>query len=204
MIQRARLIAVSTIVLCGALAVISSTQTWLHVALVAGGSDDLVVSGADAVVVLAPLSLAVLALGLALTIVGTILRYAFGVLTVIIGALIGWLSGAVALEHPTSAVVATVTVATGISGETAVSALVSSITPTAWPAITMVVGVLLLAVGVFTLATVRTWSGSSRRFRTGQNAPAPASSADSSRPHDAIDSWDDLSRGDDPTARPLD
>ncbi|WP_396668343.1 Trp biosynthesis-associated membrane protein [Microbacterium sp. R86528] len=204
MIQRARLIAVSAIVLCGAMAVISSTQTWLHVALVDGGSDDLAVSGADAVVVLAPLSLAVLALGLALTIVGTILRYAFGVLTVIIGAIVGWLSAAIAFEQPTSAVVATVSVATGISGQSAVSALVSSITPTAWPAMTMVAGGLLVAVGIFTLATARTWSGSSRRFRTDQSAPAATAGADSSRPHDAIDSWDDLSRGDDPTARPLD
>ncbi|MGZ0710878.1 Trp biosynthesis-associated membrane protein (plasmid) [Coraliomargarita sp. W4R53] len=203
MIRRARFLAVSVIIFCGALGVISATQTWLHVALVEGGNNDLVVPGAGAVVVLAPLSLAVLALGVALTIVGTALRYAFGVLTVVIGGVLAWLSGVVALEQPTSAIVGTVTEATGISGEAAVAVLVATVTATAWPMITMIVYGVLVATGMFTIATARSWKGSSRRFQTDDTTTTSAGN-DSSRPHDAIDSWDDLSRGADPTARPLD
>ena len=64
------------------------------------------VPGASAVPVLAPLSLAVLALGGALSIVGLVLRYVFGALTVAIAALLAWLTAQVAFLHPTSAVAA--------------------------------------------------------------------------------------------------
>ena len=65
MTARARLLCVAAIVLAGAIGVISSTQTWLVVTL-AGAEHELTVPGAAAVPVLAPLSLAVLALGGAL------------------------------------------------------------------------------------------------------------------------------------------
>ena len=81
--------------------------------------------GASAVPVLAPLSLAVLALGAALSIVGLVLRYVFGALTVAIAALLAWLTAQVAFAPPASAVAAIVTEATGITGEAAVAALVA-------------------------------------------------------------------------------
>ena len=80
MIRRARLLCVVLVVLCGALGVISSTQTWLTVELQDAAHHVLDVPGASAVPVLAPLSLAVLALGAALSIVGPALRYVFGAL----------------------------------------------------------------------------------------------------------------------------
>ena len=202
MTRRARLIAVVALVACGAVLVISSTQTWLTVVLDDGAAHALEVPGASAIPVLAPLGLAVLALGGALSIVGPVLRYAFGGLTVLIAGVLGWLTAQVALSHPIGAVASTVTEATGITGEGAVSELVSSITATAWPAVTLVATFALLVAGVFTLATAHTWRGSGRRYRT-EDGPQPAAAA-GSRPHDAIDSWDDLSRGEDPTTRPLD
>jgi hypothetical protein len=63
--RRARLMSVVVTVLCGAIGVISSTQTWLTVELADGAHHTLEVPGASAVPVLAPLSLAVLALGAA-------------------------------------------------------------------------------------------------------------------------------------------
>ena len=74
MIRRARLLSVVVTVLCGALGVISSTQTWLTVELQDAAHHILDVPGASAVPVLAPLSLAVLALGAALSIVGVALQ----------------------------------------------------------------------------------------------------------------------------------
>lgn len=198
--RRARLIAVVATLVAGALGVISSTQTWLTVTLGGSAAHTLDVPGAQAVPVLAPLSLAVLALGAALSIAGLVLRYLFGALTVAIAAVLTWLTAAVAFTHPTSAIAGVVTSATGISGAEAVRALVARIDSTGWPFVTLVGWVALLAVGVLVLVTAHDWQGSGRRYRTDTQAPVPAPAGDSSRPHDAIDSWDDLSRGEDPTA----
>ncbi|GAA2994776.1 putative membrane protein (TIGR02234 family) [Microbacterium terrae] len=202
MTRRAKLLAVLVILACGALGVISSTQTWLDVTLDDGAGHVLAVPGASAVPVLAPLSLAVLALGGALTIVGRVLRYVFGALTVAIAGILGWLSASVAFSHPTSAITATVTEATGITGEESVAALVAQITSTAWPGVTLASSLVLLAAGVLTLATAHRWQGSDRRYRTDADATAGAHTG--ARPHDAaqtdaIESWDELSRGEDPT-----
>ena len=199
MTRRARLIAVLAIVIAGGTAVISSTQTWLDVTLNDGAADTLAVPGTAAVPVLAPLGLAALALGLALTITGRVLRYVFGVLAVAIGASLLALTWPVATELPVTAVASTVTEATGLSGTTAVAALVAEITATPWPWVTLVAAALLVAGGAFTLATAHTWRGSGRRYRTDTPAAGAPGTA-GSRPHDAIDSWDDLSRGADPTA----
>lgn len=201
-LRRARPLAVSVHVVCGAIVVISSTQTWLTVVLDDGAGHTLDVAGAAAVPVLAPLGLAVLALGGALSIVGLVLRYVFGALAVLVAGTIGWLSAQVAFAVPTSAVASTVSEATGITGESAVADLVTSVTATAWPVVTLLTAILLVAAGLFTLASAGRWKSSGRRYRTA--GATPATSAAGSRPHDAIDSWDDLSRGEDPTERPLD
>lgn len=201
MIRRARLTAVVALVVCGAIAVISSTQTWLTVVLDDGAADALDVPGASAIPVLAPLGLAVLALGGALSIVGVVLRYVFGALSVVIAIILGWLTAQIVFAHPVGAVASTVTEATGITGAAAVAGLVASITPTPWPALTLATTAVLAAAGVFTLATAHRWRGSGRRYRTDEDRTTASAN---SRPHDAIDSWDDLSRGEDPTDRPLD
>lgn len=203
MIRRARLLSVLTVLAVGALGVISSTQTWLVAVLDDGSGHELTVSGAAAIPVLAPLSLAVLALGGALSIVGTVLRYVFGVLTVAIAVFIGVLSAPIAVTLPVSATTSTVTAATGIAGLDSVDDLVARVLPTPWPTITVVLSVVLLAAGLFVLATARRWNRTGRRYDT--DAAAPESGRDrraASRPFDAIDSWDDLSRGSDPTEGP--
>jgi len=194
MTARARTVAVVVIMLCGAGGVLSSTQTWLQVTLAGTAADELSVSGAAAVPVLAPLSLAVLALGLALSIVGRMLRYIFGVIAVVAAAVLGVVTAAVAYELPVSAVARTVTDATGITGDAPVSHLVSQISATAWPTVTLALWAVLLAAGVFVLATAHRWRASGRKYRTDQLA-RPASG-----PLDAVDSWDGLSRGEDPTS----
>jgi hypothetical protein len=96
-----------------------------------------------------------------------------------------------------------VTESTGITGESSVAKLVASIDATAWPAITLAVWGVLAVAGIFVVATAHAWSRTGRRYRT--DAPGRASAPAGSRPHDAagsraIDDWDDLSRGQDPTA----
>ncbi|MGN6221555.1 MAG: Trp biosynthesis-associated membrane protein [Microbacterium sp.] len=203
MTRRARLLSVVVIVLCGAIGIISSTQTWLTVELADGAHHTLDVPGASAVPVLAPLSLAVLALGAALSIVGLVLRYLFGALAILIGGTLAWLTARVAFEHPVSAVASVVTESTGIAGEKSVAQLIATITASAWPVITLVAWAVLIVAGAFVLLTARGWSGTGRRYRT--EDPARSAAPAGPRPHDAagshaIDDWDDLSRGEDPTA----
>lgn len=193
MIRRARLLAVVATLAAGAIGVISSTQTWLSVVLADGAAEPLLVPGAAALPVLTPLSLAVLALGAALSIVGTVVRVVFGALGVILAVVLAWSTAVIAFATPVSAVSSTVTAATGIAGMDAVARLVAGIGTTPWPLVTLMAEVVLAAAGAFTLVTARRWrGGSDRRYRT---ATGPAGS----RPADAIDSWDDLSRGQDPT-----
>ena len=198
MIARARLTSVLAIVVGGSIAIISSTQTWLEVTLRAGANEPLPVPGASAMPVLAPLSLAALALGLALTVVGRALRYVFGVLGVVIGGAVLIAAARIALEHPTDAVATVVTASTGLSGADAVADLVGAVTGTFWPVAAAVAGLLILLGGAFALATAHRWRSGGRRY---QREPATGHADLGSRPHDAIDAWDDLSHGDDPTAR---
>ena len=195
MTRRPRTFAVVLVLIGGVVGLISSTQTWLTVTLASVEGDQLTVAGADAVPVLAPLSLAALALGAALTIVGRVLTYAFGALTTLIGAALAMLSARVGLDAPVESYASTVTDATGITGADAVRDLVASSAVTPWVVVTVAAAVVLVAAGLLTLGGAHRWSGTSgRRFRT------DAEPAGGSRPHDAIDSWDELSRGEDPTA----
>ena len=193
---RARTLAVLLILASGAIGVIASTQTWLAVSIEDGARDLLPVSGAAALPVLAPLSLTALALGAALAIAGTVLRYVFGALTVVIAVVLGLATGMIAFTAPVSAVVSAVTEATGIAGLEAVADLVTAISTTPWPPIILAACVVLLGAGVLILATAHRWPGAGRKYRTGAEA---SPQGEASRRTDAIDSWDELSRGQDPT-----
>jgi len=199
--RRTRTLAVLAAVLGGCLAVIGSTQPWLEATLRDGAHAVLPVPGTEALPLVTPLGLAALALGLALSIVGTVLRYAFGAIGVLIGGSLFAASLRVALTAPPEAVVGVVADTTGLTGVAAVEALVSGIAVTAWPWITAAGAILIAAGGVLTLVTARSWRSTARRYRT--DAAAEAAGPRGSRPHDShdpIDSWDDLSRGADPTA----
>ncbi|MFT4214716.1 MAG: Trp biosynthesis-associated membrane protein [Microbacterium sp.] len=200
MTARARTIAVLAIVAGGAVSVISSTQTWLDVTLEAGATTSLAVPGATAFPLLAPLSLAALALGLALTVAGRVLRYVFGVIAVAIGSTLLFAAARIGFAVPLDAAASAVTEATGLAGDAALAQLVDALVPTPWPFVASVAGLAVAVGGLLTLASGHAWRSAGRRYRTDA---VPAGTAP--RPHDslrdrAIDSWDDLSHGDDPTA----
>lgn len=189
--RRARLIAVLAILLGGALGVISSTQTWVVVTLDDGAV--LEVPGSVAVPVLTPLSLAALALGGALTLVGRALRWILGTVAVLLAIVLVWQPLMVLTTLPIGAVAATVTEATGISGVSAVADLVAVMVPTLWPAIGAVGGGAVGFGGAIVLTTAHQWTRTGRRYDTSAGDTAAHG------PLDAVDSWDELSRGDDPT-----
>ncbi|WP_426183183.1 Trp biosynthesis-associated membrane protein [Microbacterium sp. TWP3-1-2b2] len=192
-LRRGRSTAVIAFLLAGAVGIISSTQTWLSVVRADAG-EPILVPGADALALLAPLSLAVLALGAALALVGRTLRYVFATLALLAGALLTWWTAEIVFTAPVSAVAATVTETTGLAGGTAVTDVIESITPTFWPVLALIGWVLLIAASAFTILTANRWKSGGRRFRTDSTAHDEAEG-----PVDAIDSWDDLSRGTDPT-----
>ena len=224
-IRRARFTTVILLLVAGALLLIASTQTWFVVVLRESPDTPLDVSGSAAMPVLAPLALAALALAAATSIAGRILSYAAAVLAVLLGAALTLVLWAPATGDTAAAISPTVTEATGIAGGDAVAALVRRVETTPWPVIALVLSILLVLIGAFAGATAHTWTRTGRRYRTdssGQRSAAGSSgqrsAADSSgqrsaagatartetapsasEPLDAIDSWDDLSHGSDPT-----
>lgn len=193
LLRRARATGVLAVLVGGISSLLASTQPWMLVTLADGNADTLEVVGSEAVALFAPLSLAALALGLALTIVGRVLRYIFGVVAVALG--IGLTAAAAsALPAPLGAYATAVTEATGLGGVDAIASLVDHVAVTGWPVAALIGGILVATGGVWTLATARSWGSGGRRYDA-TTATAPSGS----RPHDAIDDWDDLSRGTDPT-----
>ncbi|KNY07027.1 MULTISPECIES: Trp biosynthesis-associated membrane protein [unclassified Microbacterium] len=191
--RRGRMIGVLGFLLAGAVGIISSTQTWLTVERADAG-EAILVPGASALPLLAPLSLAVLALGVAMSIVGPVLRLVFGILGLATGLFLAWTTVQLFLAEPLAAVRTTVTETTGLAGDAAVADVVRGIALSAWPVIALVGWVVLILASVVVVLTWRRWKTGGRRYRT--DAPH---GTESSGPVDAIDSWDDLSRGTDPT-----
>lgn len=187
--RRARPVAV-VIALAGAgIVLLASTQTWLVAALETTSLD---VPGSDALPIVRPLALAVLALALVLTMVGTVLRYVLGALATAAGIGQAAMILPILVAPPVSAVSATVTEHSGLAGDEAVADLVSGIAVTGWPVAAFAGSCAVVLAGILTLATAHRWRRSGRRFE--KSRPRPAAG-----PVDPIDSWDELSHGSDPT-----
>lgn len=191
--RRGRPLSVSGFLLAGAVGIISSTQTWLTVSR-HDAAEPILVPGAEALPLLAPLSLAVLALGAALSIAAPVIRIVFAVLALGTAGLMSWSTARVLFSAPLDAVAPTVTESTGLAGAEALDGVISNITPTFWPALALAGWILLLTSALFALATGRRWKTGGRRYRTDAAAEEHREG-----PVDAIDSWDELSRGADPT-----
>ncbi len=188
------------------LALLSWSQTWYALVLESGAGGGasgqaIAVPGSIASPALAALGLAGLALVAALAIAGPGIRVVLGVLEVLLGGSIV-LASSLALGDPVAAVSPAVTDATGVAGSEPTAALVAEVTPTFWPTAAVIAGAILILAGVLVLATGTRWPASSRRYRGArleQDSPAERAQPASDR---AIDDWDELSRGDDPTDEP--
>jgi hypothetical protein len=183
-----------------------TTQTWLKVDLPKGPVrlPGVEVTGNDAATAATALAVAALAAGLASAVAGAVARGVAAAVLAIAGAGIAWISWRTA-SLPEQAAAPAVGHATGL-GDVAGA----SITVTAMPWIAGVLGILLIAVAAVILTAGRTWAGA-RRYSTspaeaGDRAQvgaadqgAGAAAAADVREDDDIDSWDRLSRGEDPT-----
>ena len=212
---RMKLPVVVVTIIGAALALLSWSQTWFELELTdasaQGAGEAIAVPGSVASPALAALGLAGLALVAALAIAGPGIRIVLGILEVVLGGCV-LLAVGVSLGDPVAAVAPAVTDATGVSGAGPTAELVAAATATAWPAAAIAGGVLLVLAGIAVLVTGTRWPASSRRYRGARladaDADADAGAAQGVRERAAsdraIDDWDELSRGDDPTDDPID
>lgn len=170
----------------------STTQTWLSVTLpqTSVQTPSLQVPGSDAATAVTAFALVGLAAGLAASIAGPVARWIIGALLLVAGAGIVWSSLNVVADPPAAAATA-IGEAIGVTGQAGVS-----VTVTAMPWLAAVAGVLLALCAVWLLVAGRGWTAARRYEKSaGRGAAKKPGTAD-----DEIDSWDRLTRGDDPTS----
>lgn len=208
--RRLKLAVILLVLASSALALLAWSQTWISAGVLQSGTatKTLEVTGSTAAPGLTALALAGLALAGALSIAGPVIRIVLGLLEILVGFSVG-LSAALAIGDPAAASAALVTAATGIAGKDSVTDGVVASVSTPWPYLALVAGILMSAAGVLIWATARRWPRPGARYQSvrfeAADAAAPTgqtpavSSADPSS--DAVDDWDGLTRGEDPTTR---
>lgn len=172
----------------------TTTQTWLTVQLDPSqlgqglsSQNGLQVQGSKAATTVTALALVALAGGLAASIAGRIARWVITAIVLLAAAGIV-AAAATVLADPLAAAQGSIAAATGISGSNVQVAV------TAFPVLAVVAGSLL---GLGALAIVP--AGRYWKSRTKYDAAANGGASGAAQPADEIDSWDRLSRGDDPT-----
>lgn len=174
----------------------ATTQTWLTVRLdpnqlgaAAAVQDGLQVQGSQAATAVTALALVALAGGLAASIAGRIARWVVaGIIALAAAGIVS--AAAIVLADPLGAAQGSIAAATGISGSTA------AVEVSVFPAIAIVAGVLLGAGALALVPAGRYWK---TRTKYDVAATTATDAAHPAAQPDEIDSWDRLSRGDDPT-----
>jgi len=198
--RRLKLVFILLVLVASILALLAWTQVWVYAVVAATDADalTLAVDGADAAPAVTALALAGFALAGALTIAGRGIRVVLGVLEILLAVSV-FLSAYLVLGNPALASAPAVTQATGIAGTESILSAVSSASVSPWPAVALAASVLMLVTGVGIIATASRWPGPTTRYQTTRLVPADGTPAARAEP-DAVVDWDDLSRGEDPTA----
>ncbi|KTR86598.1 Trp biosynthesis-associated membrane protein [Leucobacter chromiiresistens] len=191
--MRRKPLTIAAVALTGALGLLAGSQTWISFML--DGTHSLeTVAGHEVNAAVSPISIAIVAAALALTIAGPVFRRALGVLVVLLGAGLAALTISV-LAAPLTAITGTITDLTGISGDATTSLVLwSSVSPWAW--VCVAAGVLAALLGLVVAVFGGAWASGGRKY--GAAANAAGSGARPGAP-DRISDWDALSEGDDPS-----
>lgn len=180
------------LLLGGVLALIGSTQTWVTaVGFEAAHIDSVQLSGQEASPVITAMALVTVAAGAALSIARRMGRWLIGIVAVLAAVAMAWASIDVVV-NPLRAVAQKIAETTGT---TATAEITPNIEVTVLPWLT-VIGALIGAVGgLMTLTAGRRWPvGKTKKYDVGTQQRH-----DPDGPLDEIDTWDELSRGEDPT-----
>ncbi|MGP0221502.1 MULTISPECIES: Trp biosynthesis-associated membrane protein [unclassified Paenarthrobacter] len=166
----------------------ATTQTWIEVHLdpASTASSTLDVPGNKAATAVTALAIVALAGGLAASIAGKIARWIIAAIVVLSGAGI-ILAAVTVLADPLGAAQGSIAAATGVSGGQA------EVAATAFPVLAIVAAALLAVCGLLLPIAGRYWKARTKYDASSRGA------APTSEPVDEIDSWDRLSRGEDPT-----
>ena len=189
--MRAKPAALGGVALSGATALIAGSQTWVSFMLDGTHSVE-TVTGNAANAALAPVSVALIAAALALTIAGPVFRRVLGVLVALLGAGLIALTVGV-LADPLAAAGGRITELTGIAGGAAGSAVLwSDVSPWGW--VSLIAGALAVALGLLVLLFSGRWGSAGRKYDSAPKAGGNAGGAP-----DRISDWDSLSEGTDPS-----
>lgn len=185
--RRSKTVLLSVVAATGLGLLLAWSQDWFRVTI-SGAVHP--VGGDVAAGAIAALALTALALVAALALAGPVFRLILGGLTILVGSTVVLVTAFV-LAEPVLAVSGYLSEQSGISGLASLTALVEAIEPTAWPFVAILTGGLLAAAGLGVIVSTSRWSRSGRRFARESFEAADGGSA--------IDEWDALSHGDDPT-----
>jgi len=184
--------AVVAVLLLGVLGFGLSTLTWASAPVTTVLADaDVSLSGSEAAPPTSAASLAILATGLAVAIGG---RWVVRVCAVVL-ALLGVLLGGAAVDFlldPHPRLLSAAADVTGVREITGAPEL------TVWPYVTVALALVVVAAGLL-LLRVPTTTTAGRRFERAGGAAAPTQPARDDRVR-AMDDWDALGRGEDPSA----
>lgn len=193
--MRRPLVVVIGLLVAGVI-LLSWTQTWFtaHLDATSATASTVTADGSVAASSYSALAIASLALLLAMTIAGPVVRVVLAFIEVLLGVAVV-VTGVSALSDPIAASKNAVQDVTGVSDMGSIRAAVTTIDVTPWPYVGIAGGVLAALLGVLVLVVQRRWPGPSRKY-----GAAPTRRA-ADLPRDAVTDWDDMSAGTDPTDR---
>ncbi|MFJ3956544.1 Trp biosynthesis-associated membrane protein [Arthrobacter sp. NPDC090010] len=174
----------------------TTTQSWINVIPASDGvrMPEIHVPGSKAATAVTALAVVGVAGAIASSIAGRIARWVIAAAIALAGAGIV-AAGSTVLSDPKAAAQGEIARQTGVSNGPAQLAL------TAFPSLAVVAGGLLVLCALWLILASRHWVTRSK-YDAGTRrsaAVAPVDEADDGEPLDAIDSWDRLSRGEDPS-----
>ena len=180
------------LLLGGVLALIGSTQTWVTATgFEAAHIQNVQLSGQEASPVITAMALVTVAAGAALSIARRIGRWIIGIVVVLAAITMGWTTINVAI-NPASAVAQKIAETTGTTG---LEQIGPTIEVSMLPWLTVVGALIGLVGGIIALTVGRRWPvGKTKKYDVGAQQRR-----DKDGPLDEIDTWDELSRGEDPT-----
>ena len=182
------------LLLGGVLALIGATQTWVTVTgFEAAHIDSVQLSGQEASPVITAMALVTIAAGAALSIARNIGRWIIGILAVFAAVTMGWASVNV-LTNPVNAVALKVAETTGTTGQGGVP--MAQIDVSLLPWLTVTGAIIALIGGLLTFVVGSRWPvGKTKKYDVGEVQHQKTRDGEL----DEIDTWDELSRGEDPT-----
>lgn len=198
--RRELTVAVLLCALAGGLALSASAQPWADVTITRRPPlppTEAVVTGSQAAPLVAAAGLLLLAAAVAVVAARGAGRLVVGLLVAVAGGLLGW-SGLRGVSGQLDLDVGDVASGVGLG-----DAVVTADAVPAWPALTLVAGVLGVLAGLLVVLRGRSWPGMGRRYERPGRPAAVAAPARAARPETEEDrhqaAWKALDRGDDPT-----